>query len=232
MSVCSYVIGRENNTEWTYFYNQLYAKQHKIEKVLANDPPKYTPPCIMSIPSVERDKYMSLWSTYGTVWKKALEECGEDYISVYENDAIFPSTYAKNLSDVVRAAETSKLRVVWLDKRSGTHKGAGGCCTVGVMYHRTILADLIRQFDLNRSDASYWAEYAQKPRKVVNDTVCLTDFYLGNVVAYQNWNAYSYGIIHHPSERRKYLSRWVDRWIYQKKLENLSIFGTMPRAYH
>ena len=86
MSVCSYVIGRENNTEWTYFYSQLYAKQHNIEK--ANDAPKYSPPCIMSIPSVERDKYNELMvDVRDCVEKKALEECSEDYISLYENDA-------------------------------------------------------------------------------------------------------------------------------------------------
>lgn len=230
MSTCSYVIGTSNDTRWTSFYNQAYPKQHIIERVLANEPPEYKPPCIMTRPRAEQNKYMSLWSTYGNVWRKALTQCREDYIFVYENDAIFPSTYAKDLADVTKAAKTLQMQVVWLDSRNGIRSGVPGCCTVGVMYHRAILADLVQQFELNRTVTSYWAQYDRNPRLIVNDTACLTDWYLGNLVAYKKWNAYSYGIIRHPTQN-SYSFNMTKLWLHLAKQSSFLEFSAFRHNF-
>ena len=151
-----------------------------------------------------------MWKTFA----RALRHCQGDWVILFENDAEFDPTVWPRLKDLTM--DKPHLRVVWLDERNGVHDGPSRCCTVAVAFHRGILPQMMLDFaytleglkrarELRQSlpgganEQPYWADYASKTKALTQDEACLTDWYLGNLIAFRGIPGYSLGIVHHPT---------------------------------
>lgn len=180
---CLYGIGASNSTQWVRFDDEMKRQNLSVAKV-------YSPPIAnLSIPPclrpVERESfgrlvsYASLWNTYNTVWKAAIETCPHDYTVVFEDDALLP--FADFSLRLDRITARAHVDVAWFDTRVAGQT-IPGCCTVAMLYRNKVLPTLVKEFDLTNRDA-YWNGYERASKTIVNDSVCLTDFYLSNTVA-------------------------------------------------
>ena len=99
----------------------------------------------------------------------------------------------------------------------GILNAGSGCCTVAMMYHRTVWKQLVAEFALHwsrptRADTSgapeprpalppYWVNYSSQKRlyRAKIDGNCPTDLYLGNAVKARRIAATTLGVVQHPS---------------------------------
>jgi len=92
-------------------------------------------------------------------------------------------------------------KVIWLDKRIAPSDGPGRCCTVAVLYHRSILPLLISNFDPSNPTAlhkGYRGKLKRNPERfMMKAQKCMTDWYLGNVVKYHDIGARSVPLVAH-----------------------------------
>lgn len=152
-----------------------------------------TYPLWWSVPCLNQQGYVGMWLSMLNIWKHAMKECTSEWVVILESDAVVPKGFNRILSSTL----PKDVDVVWLDNRNGYGDGPSGCCTVAVAYRRSILSRLIHHFDPWNSRA-YWNGYESKIKQVVNHNACLTDWYLGNLVAHLGLRAKRNGIVHHP----------------------------------
>ena len=198
-SDCTFVIGAANSTRWAAFDTACSLQKLSVTKIYSqqNVP---MPPCMTntSRASAPLINYARLWEAYGRTWNMAVNTCKQPYVVLLENDAIFPSNFSATLHKTLDAARELDVDVLWMDDRVGTAAGPQGCCTVGLALKKSVLPRLVREFSLSNHNA-YWNRYASKKRTVVPYRECLTDWYMGNLVASLRLRGYSRGIVKHPA---------------------------------
>lgn len=155
----------------------------------------WKPPCLQCHP--RGDKSMSLWATYEHIWTRSIAS-GSEFLTILEDDGIVPSSFDVILDSIYKSMRYLNLKIVWLDSRNALHKGSSICCTVGVVYHRTVLAGLLDDFSQS-SPRALWRHYRRKRIKG-SSPECLTDHYLANVVHRHGWPSYSFPVVGHPKE--------------------------------
>lgn len=141
--------------------------------------------------------YIGMWTSMRRAWQAARRTCAADWVLLLESDALLPAHFARHAAAALRAPR----QVVWFDARTGTGAGASDCCTNAVAYHRSTLDALLHHFDPTATDA-YWVGYAARRKRVMDDPTCLTDWYLGNLVAHLGWNGYRRGVVPHSRHTR------------------------------
>lgn len=144
--------------------------------------------------------YIGMWLSMLGIWKTSQHSCSTSWIVTLEADAKIPHNFEHSMDRLLR--QKSHLDVIWLDNRTGHGQGVSGCCTVGMAYHKRAIPKLIYHFDPENTDA-LWVNYESKWKNrslnfKVESPVCLTDFYLANVVSSNHMSAYRYGIVRHP----------------------------------
>lgn len=166
----------------------------------------------LPFPCLKSPGYTGMWLSMLKVWRRALVSCPQDWIAVFEDDAAIPSSFLqtfrklRELDAGSAVSQEHQAQVYWLDERAGPNgPNPSGCCTVGMAYHKSALPTLISQFNPENENA-YWVGYEDPDRKfpVVGHsdgfTHCLTDYYLGNMVAAYSIPARVFGFVRHPSK--------------------------------
>jgi hypothetical protein len=136
--------------------------------------------------SPQAGEYGDLWRTNLHIWQTAPAQC--ERVLVLESDARPDAEFYRRL-DLLPSRD-----IIWLDDRTApsTHKPSG-CCTVGMVYSRTILPLLVREFTGTAS--GYANNYA--PRPINPDPLCLFDWFLGNLADVRKIKSASVHLLHH-----------------------------------
>ena len=188
---CVYAYGT-NNTVGRARMTDLAAHMRRIRMpytaVAASGPVSSFVPCL------HQAGYVGMWRSLLRIWRNARHHCPHEWVVVLESDARPPFDFALRLQRSLRPTQ----QVVWLDQRTGYGPGPSGCCTNAVAYHRSVLPGLVSHFDPHNRKA-LWNGYANRTLPVVRDGTCLTDWYLGNVVATERWRASRRGTVPHFS---------------------------------
>jgi hypothetical protein len=128
-----------------------------------------------------------LWRTNVYIWKHAPPEC--DKILILESDARPTPLFFKRLSGL------PNRDIVWLDDRTeASLHSPSGCCTIGMLYTRSILGLLIKEFE-SKDASSYAMRYS--PRPINPSNVCLFDWFLGNLASYKRIKSAVVHLLHH-----------------------------------
>ena len=146
------------------------------------------------VPCLDRPGYVGMWRSMLRIWRISKRECPHEWTIILESDARPPLHFVSRLERILRPPR----QVVWFDQRIGVGPGPSGCCTNVVAYHRSVLPGLISQFNPHNRHA-LWNGYDTRQLRVVKDSTCLTDWYLGNVVAEERWQSYRAGMVAHGS---------------------------------
>ena len=207
-SYCTYAFGTNTTVGRERMHRmRLHMAQmnHPYVAVDALGPVTPFVPCLRG-----RHGYVGMWRSMLHIWRMAQRTCVHEWVLILESDARLPRTFAR----VAGRAMHNATRIVWFDARAGIGLGPSGCCTNVMAYHRSVLDTLIYNFDPSNRRA-FWNRYAHRSMHVVRDPVCLTDWYLANLVAVRHIPASRYGIVRHSLDERSELGsvhmRWNDR---------------------
>ena len=145
--------------------------------------------------------YIGMWRTYLAAWTRATHKCKAKWAIFLESDAVLPKEFNTSL---VTALEKHRFsRAIWLDERNGFRGEASNCCTVATAWHRSTWSILEQDFSPYNPDAwhnGYEKNATRQP--IIKNPVCLTDWYLGNVVVGRNIKASCYGVVKHPNPQQ------------------------------
>ena len=184
-AACYYAFGKSGHVTSPRRWKNLLqsAKNAKVPlvrvKAEETDSAHFNITCCSSVP------YLGLWKSNLVLWKQALQTCTHDWVILFENDATIPLNFVRRITPYFE-----KNDVIWLDSRNGFHTGGSGCCTVGMAYRKSILPQLINEFEPDNPGATW---HTWKTR------TCLYDWYLFDVVNKLNLRAETVGVVHHPS---------------------------------
>lgn len=143
--------------------------------------------------------YIGNWRSHVAAWRRGYEKCSAEWIIVLENDVVPPQGLARHLGRNF-ATKNKHNDIVWMDGRHGdlgvTKQGPTGWGIGAVALRRTALPKLLPHF----MDAPHamWRTYNNVKKDVVDNPDCLTDWYLGNVVAHIRMKAAVYPLFDHP----------------------------------
>lgn len=145
--------------------------------------------------------YIGNWRSHVAAWRRGHSHCGGDFIVVLENDAIVPFGVVRHLRKLFRSMKLHGRQVAWLDGRHGDHAqeqvGAASYGIGAMALSTAVLPLMISQFT-DGADA-LWRNYTSKRRPLVDHEICLTDWYMGNVVAASNIAAVRFPLFDHPA---------------------------------
>jgi len=104
-----------------------------------------------------------------------------EWIVIFEDDAEPPKDFNNKLMKIMK--KYSDSRVIYLDARNSGGDGViPGCCTACVLYHKSVFILLAQE--LNPEKSIYMQDYKNKTKKIINDNVCLYDWYLANLLSH------------------------------------------------
>lgn len=132
-------------------------------------------------------EYADLCRTNIHIWRTAGKEC--DKVLIFESDAKPSASFLERLKNL------PSRDITWLDSRGDpTMHGPSGCCSVGMLYSKRILPQLVADFSpLN--PVAYANNYF--PRPLVNHNDCIYDWYLGNLAAHRKISSASFNLLYH-----------------------------------